>query len=602
MHNLRTPEHTLFERIELLNINIESKKEIQLLIKPKIDGLVYFTKKNGLTINAFVDPNDGTLVVPESIKTGRPSINPHQRYHELAYDYAIEMFNKWCNNYEKMSSEDKSKYKPLFSIKAAVYNWFDVNIFKFYQDLHKKLSSLPVLQLPLYNEYIRYENEDYNINRLTSVTMPYGNPKGLLTKDVSHVDKFMNVFFEEEDKRIFSWYMGAVMSNIELQDENVTKLLFVHGKPGCGKSSLTLGLGTEMLSKEMIHIASDFDSYFAANNKFANGDVSSKRLSIYNESRWGFKERQDLPHEHNFTGLNMNAIQTLISDGYIDSERKYEHKETSIKSGLHIILTNHIPRIKDEDLAMNRRLLPCVMKSTSMFEKVQELNLEGNKFREYIRKNAVDFAIYFVKAFNDYKTEYRNYVYDHNDYIEMMDDDKIIRENEQAKTREVIEKAAKTNVGEFFKELDNYGFDIDTLRVDIERNSDNAKIQGDKLYINSSRIYFTSFSNKGDSVREFFINVFGKPVKKFGKRMFVLDAVGYKDLISVLKDRSENNKSKLVNEIKEVILNYKRNKKNLVDIFPENVVVEILGEIFEKAEYSLSNIPKLDDENVFLVK
>ena len=94
LRKLRTNEHTLFERIELLNIENGSKKRAQLFIKPKIDGLVYTNKKNGLNIVGFVDNETELLVVDKTVRTGRQITTPHQRYHELAVEYAINLFHK----------------------------------------------------------------------------------------------------------------------------------------------------------------------------------------------------------------------------------------------------------------------------------------------------------------------------------------------------------------------------------------------------------------------------------------------------------------------------------------------------------------------------
>lgn len=574
LKKLRTDEHTLFERIELVNIDNGSKKKAQLFVKPKVDGLVYTSKKNGLNILGFVDDETEQLIVDKTIKTGQQVVTPHQRYHELAVKYAQDIFNKAMNMLDAESNNDY--YKPTKTIRAEISTWFDVNIFDFYKDLHKKLKELPVRQIPLYNEYIRYANDEGDVNRLASVVLPYNNPKGLLNKDVSHIDKFLDVFFEQESKEIFSWYMGAVMSNEPLQNDNVSKLLFVHGNSGSGKSSLVLGLGREMLSSELIHIASEFDSYFALNNRFATSDLTARRLSIYNESDWGYKERPDLPHPHDFTGINTKAIQTLITDGYLDSERKFEGKETTMKTGLHIILTNHIPIIHEDHDALSRRLMPCMIKPTSMFEKAQKLGIEGDKFREYIGENALDFAIYFVKAYNRFKNKFKHFIYDHNDYTtEFEDEKKTVVEQMQEAENEIVEKG-KESFDLLLDELIKQNYNIDALLVDLEAGSDNIRLDGSTLYINSSKVYFSSLSKHGDFIRRQFISLYGKPTKKFGMNCFVIPNCDIKSIRDRLTDMANKKDIDVTKLCEEFIVNYQLNVEKLYLVFDKELVDRVI--------------------------
>ena len=88
-------ENFLFEKIEVLNISVNSKKKAQVVVKPQIDGLVYVNKKNGLNVSGFVHPETGILVVEESVKTGKRALNPHQEYLNLALEFAKDQFEKW---------------------------------------------------------------------------------------------------------------------------------------------------------------------------------------------------------------------------------------------------------------------------------------------------------------------------------------------------------------------------------------------------------------------------------------------------------------------------------------------------------------------------
>lgn len=602
LDELRTPEHTLFEKIELVNEKSAVNKPLQILVKPQVNGLVYTSKKQGLNVLAFVHPETGLLVIDETIKTGRRVMTPHQQYHELAVQYCKEQFEKLCNRLNSLKDSQIEDLKPVKTMMGQAKSWFDTDIFKFYKDLHSKLSQLPVVGVPLYNEYIRYAGESSDVNRLTSVTLPYSNPMVNLGRNTDHIDKFMDVFFEEEDKDVFSWYMGAVLCNVELQNDNMSKLLFVHGRSGCGKSSLALGLGKELLTNELIHVASEFDSYFTINNRFSTSSVSSRRLSIYNESKWGYVEQGEKQHKHNFYGLNVTSIQSLISDGYIDSEEKYEKKETTMKAGLHLILTNHIPVITSECDALSRRLLPCMMKPTSMFEKATELNLEGSKFRKYIRDNALDFAVYFVNKYKDLKNKYRHYVYDHEDYAELMSDIDVENKAKSQSVEDRLKDAYDKGFNEFMVKLDEEGFDIDSLVYDLEYNDKDIKKEANTLYINSSKVYFSSISKNGEQLRKIFKNLVGSTVKKHGKRMFSIKLDEKCEPISVnehFKNKAERLNEKVEKVMSDFVINYPDNKNNLLKHFKVEFLNKYIKLNDKKSKLTYRNVGLITDENLF---
>lgn len=606
LDELRTPEHTLFEKIELINWQVGATKPLQILVKPQVNGLVYTSKKQGLNVLAFVHPETGVLVIDETIKTGRRVMTPHQQYHELAVNYCKEQFNKLCVKIEALSQADKDSILSVDSLKGKAKSWFDTDIFKFYKDLHSKLSQLPVVGVPLYNEYARYAGESYDVNKLSSVILPYSNPLVNLGRNTDHIDKFMDVFFEEEDKDVFSWYMGAVMSNVELQNENMSKLLFVHGPSGCGKSSLVLGLGKELLTNELIHIASEFDSYFSLNNRFSTSSVSSRRLSIYNESTWGYVENGEKVNRHNFYGLNATSIQTLITDGYIDSEAKYEKKETTIKSGLHVILTNYIPVTTSDCDALRRRLLPCMMKPSSMFEKATELNLDGSKFRKYIRDNALDFAVYFVNKYRDLKNKYRHYVYDHNDYQSLMEDIEIETKQYNTDMEKELKDASEIGFNKLIETLDEKGFDIDTLVYDMEFNESNdIKCDENVLYINSSKVYFSSISKDGSRLRDMFKSIYNTPVKKYGKRMFAITIDRNKEPITVdqhFKQKAKRKNLSIEKVISTFVINYPNNKNNLLVKFKKEFLEKYITLNEKKSKLTYHNVGLITDKNLFDVE
>ena len=316
-------------------------------------------------------------------------------------------------------------------------------------------------------------------------------------------------------------------------------------------------------------------------------------------------EQGEKQHKHNFYGLNVTSIQSLISDGYIDSEEKYEKKETTMKAGLHLILTNHIPVITSECDALSRRLLPCMMKPTSMFEKATELNLEGSKFRKYIRDNALDFAVYFVNKYKDLKNKYRHYVYDHEDYAELMSDIDVENKAKSQSVEDRLKDAYDKDFNEFMVKLDEEGFDIDSLVYDLEYNDKDIKKEANTLYINSSKVYFSSISKNGEQLRKIFKNLVGSSVKKHGKRMFSIKLDEKTEPISVnehFKNKTERLNEKVEKVMSDFVINYPDNKNNLLKHFKVEFLNKYIKLNDKKSKLTYRNVGLITDENLFEIE
>src|SRR5699024_9226398 len=112
------------------------------------------------------------------------------------------------------------------------------------------------------NEYILYEDDDIfdveSEHLITStVKLPYNHPQkdSLGVRQKRRVDKFLNVFFDKENKQIFSWFMGAVFLNKRIYDENIGKYLLISSSEGgVGKSTLMTILIEGLLGDEYASI------------------------------------------------------------------------------------------------------------------------------------------------------------------------------------------------------------------------------------------------------------------------------------------------------------------------------------------------------------
>ena len=179
--------------------------------------------------------------------------------------------------------------------------------------------------MPNVNEYMVFaDDEAWNEDIYVTRRVPYKNPanRKLEKSERKIVDDFLDVFFDEYNKQAFAWYMGACLLNLPVYDERVSRLgVMTSSHGGSGKSSLMSAIMNGVFTEDFCAVKPNFDRFFLNNNRFGADSLSVKRLSIYSEADWGVE--RDGENTHSFDGLNVSAIKSLITDGYITKEPKF---------------------------------------------------------------------------------------------------------------------------------------------------------------------------------------------------------------------------------------------------------------------------------------
>ena len=506
---------------KITNISINAKKPAQIKINLNIDHPYLYvsnraTKKEVL---GFIDPKTDLFVIKQNNKN-KKSIFPNDLFRQLACEHANDFITEFIMKMKALHEADPqdydSKYKPLMQLNNELSECLEFR-HEFYRNLQQQLDDVTYRELPLLNEYLLFNDDTINEFQFVTSKLPYNNPKNQTLTDNQKqlVDKFLDVFLDDYNKKKLAWYFGAILSNVDMKDESISKAMIVTSDTGgTGKSTLINALAKGLITSDYLNLYSGFDNYFNLNDKFASSSLEPCRLHVFSEAAFEGYLTKD---SHDFSGLDISNIKAWITEGLITTEQKYQARKLTELSGMAIILTNTPPLIEPTKKELTRRFISVVIKSSDMVvDKAKALDMNEQQIYQFIQANAQAFSNYFVSFYNLNRKRYQSLVYD---YEEIREDMSESNEVEYQHSLEFKSKILSLPYDEALLEISNkYNIDLSILLSAINQDNDNIRLNSEYLYINSSK----SFLKRLDLVqlRDILLDIYGNPVKKYHIRMF----------------------------------------------------------------------------------
>lgn len=488
--------------------------------------------RNRAIVKSYRDIDTGLIVSDNLDVNGQPQTKSvHDKFRNMIVKIVREEFERKLDalklEYKKDPDAYSAKYKPLDIIAGQGYEQLDDkwDIFKQVDSWLRVMSANAPIAV---NEQLAYDDTVIADEYVTFKT-PYTNPMEytLTQEDVDLVEHFLSAFLTPHAISVLSWYFGAAVCNVPIYDDTISKALIVCStRGGCGKTTLIDALSQALFTKYGYDVKPDFDSMFTKDNRFARSGLKTTRLTYYNEADFNAK---DPDGKHDFTGLATTEIKSLLSDGRITRERKFEEANVGKLSGMHVILTNSIPEINSKRSDLLRRFIAISVKSSTMAEKGRLLGLKQSQdLYAFVKDNVQAFASFFAQYYLQDKTRYTIANYSQKELI--ADNTELAKtasatEKEHTKT---LHKLMSQNVIDGLKYVaDDTDVDITLLLNDINKVTDGETIKGIRivdnvLFLNSTKSFFDTYniSVMRDYLRDNF-----EPVKKFGLRMFKLGPV-----------------------------------------------------------------------------
>lgn len=525
----------LFSQVVIENTSMAAKKPCTLRLSiARNNGNIFVNHNKKPIVEAYINPLTGLLVCEDDVRMDldfdgtRDHIvfTPHHQFQMLGFAFAAKAIQDYVDELSSLSANELQALalKPLNQIIMELNQFFEDGT-ALYKNIAEELTHLHTPSVPQANQFMAFA-DDEEPRYLVTARVPYPNPIHHLDMDTRLVDRFLNVFFDDSDKAKFAWYMGAALRNIRVDDPSVSKMLMMSSAhAGSGKSTLVSSLVNALFTKSFGNINSDFDEHFDRDNRFSSESLVNTRMNVYLEAEFGRPTKDG--NNHDFNNMKVSTIKTMITDGCMNTEEKYQARKSSRAFGLHIVLTNHPARITEETDALRRRILPCLVKATSMEEKARELGLFGQKkFEAWIEDHALEFAVYFVRHHLEHEYDYANHMYNSKSFIREVNhfrlgnmanlDPLALMERNRDNIFSVLEIAEKyydVNLQSFIDAIEHTEKGV---------NYGPIRISGGMLYLDASQKTLRRFANTTETLRDILIELYGVPEKKYQMNRFTI--------------------------------------------------------------------------------
>ena len=523
----------IFRKARIINVKKDKNQKplaAELIIDQKSHGLLFTRHANNRTeVCGFVDENTGMFVMDMDGDTGDTA---HIKFLKMAAKKATEALVAEAQRQSREDEEIRNEqdYYSFDRMKEMLEDYLYTPT-RFNADIGKQLTNFASRPMPNVNEYMVFaDDEAWNQDIYVTKKAPYKNPANrvLNEKEKETVDHFLNVFFDPYNKQAFSWYMGACLLNLPIYDERVSRMAVMtssHG--GSGKSSLMSAITNGIFTEDYCAIKDDFDRFFLKTNRFGTDSLAVRRLTVYSEAAWGVE--RDGTCAHDFDGLNVSAIKSMITDGFITKEPKFGNPVTVRSAGFHMVLTNYLPRIEAGDIAMRRRILPIIMRPTSMVDKAEELGLMGrNTLEKFVADHAEIFAAYFVQAFKDNEGMFIREEYNFDEETQATIDSQQELDEKAKSEREALTATKTEGFIAFAKKAqEQTGIDMSLLIQDAQYTvggrapddvGEHMRSDGVSFYIDGSKSFLMRYGRAATVIRNLLQDYYGPAIRKFHKR------------------------------------------------------------------------------------
>lgn len=526
---------SLFSAVRIENTSSASKKKATVYVQiARNNGNIFVSHAKKPVVEGYINPLTELLVCRDEVRYDlefdgtRDSVifTPHHQFQMLAVIFASHAVHQFIEDLISLSPSElaDANLKPLNQIIMELNEYLEEGI-GLYKAISDQLGHLQTPPVPQVNHFLAFADEQRPEYLVTS-RVPYPNPMGYLDIDTRLVERFLDVFFEEGDKKRLAWYMGAAVRNVPVYDPSVSKMLtVVSARSGSGKSTVITALTKALFTTNFSNIMGDFDSHFRRDNRFTSANITNTRMNVYLESDFGIPTKDG--ETHDFTGLNISTIKDMITDGYMSTEDKYEKRKSSKAFGLHIVISNYVAELNESTEAFRRRILPCVVKPTTMEQKAKQLGLFGQKaFESWVEDHALEFAVYFAKTHLKHAYDYSDYYYNFR---------ALKRELNYVRDKELYDRdpvaAMRRNQDNIYTVLDQFGglydFDMDAFYKAVDNapkgvTQESVRISDGKLYLDGSVNFLSQFTTQPDNLRDVLTELYGPVTKKYSKRRFTI--------------------------------------------------------------------------------
>ena len=355
----------------------------RLHIKPH-DNLWVSGRPTRITL--FVDNSD--KIHTDAYTNGLTDFQFRQAYCVASYLEALTELKELVN-----AGKFDSTYKPidvlLFELNDSIFRAQTKYVYPY---LISELNALPRQQAAPFNinEWLCYPDgritdANYKTELHTSY-VPFDNPLHLSTptaQDVELVDKFFDVYFDQQARQYLYNWLGAVLMNVPQKDLKVFPV--ITGPAWTGKSGILRKILLNTLIPKHFQLMLQFRTTFAPRAKSPRSSFSRKRVVCFEDVIW---DKKAVSNE--VQALNVDRLESIISNGVLDGEEI---------SSLLIGISYRKPTFTNEYARLKPLILSIPIRTTLVNVKEAQLDMDVEQCSQYILDNIDSFTKVFVNAY-----------------------------------------------------------------------------------------------------------------------------------------------------------------------------------------------------------
>lgn len=531
--------------VQFINLGPKSHKDVDFNFKlnPDNRSVSYSSRSGAKGIEFFRDPKTGlfhTKTNEERNGAYRAKRTPTDLFTSTISNLLYDAWRQKYRLLERLRKNDPDKYDEQYRDLAVL----DRKMSKKVQDhavvYEKLLKNFKLLQLreePPFNERLIFKDTIINRDVVATTRLDYYDPhfRKATDKQRERVVKFLRVFMNDDNIKVFLWFFGAVLNNEDTR--KISKMLVVSSaKGGNGKTTLMESI-LHALMNNFYETMPSLDPVFSFQNRFATAVLHPFHVNMFDEAEWS---QQPTDENHDLSGYDLDSLKSIISNGRYMTESKFEKPQKRESPYMFTItLTNHFPVISQDKEALNRRLLPLVLLPSTMDDKGNELGMhDRQEIFAYTYEYRQDFADVCYDYYSHNKDEFVHSKYNHVEAVnDILKQQNNYQKQKQKQTEELKQLATIDPVDALHKLSKQSGIDFDKLASLLTPESLKAateanfkwsnifrteKVNGKYIvYIDSTKKTMLSLTGQAQA-RDVFVNTFGKPIKKFNRRMFKL--------------------------------------------------------------------------------
>ena len=520
----------LTDSVKFTNLEIGNSKNPSFVFRLNLAStdLSYDRHRCLATVAYIRDPKTGMFTLDMPLGAGGEGykgVLPIDILDRSIVDLISQAWKRKYSHLRRLYAQDPNGYHAKYKDLAIINDQITKKItwrYQIIEQIQHQMKQIPERQLLPINEQLVFNDTVITKNSCVNSRLNYSDPCHHKSSkiEMNQMRQVLSTMMDDENLEIFLWFMGAVLSNKDARE--IGKMLIVSDDSADYDANRFMNTVLGALLPGFYQPAiSPIEQFSTRYNDLSYSNLPL-HLTMFSSLTW---LKQIVQKDK--VSFDVNSFKRMVVDGKIDMHMT--SKKSKTKRAIHtfyVCLADHFPKLSNDQTILNEHLLPFKLSFANGGE-----DAERQDWPRYLSEHRQVLADLCYQYYTNHPLKFSHCKYDQFNAVKAIDSD-----IEQIKTN--IVKLAVGNPIDAIKQLGEQ-FDIDMNNLIFLLSSSDFQVatrpdfkygnvfrtekKNDHyiLYINSTKKIMTELTGD-ERAKKVFTNVFGKPVKKFNRRMFKL--------------------------------------------------------------------------------